>query len=69
MKDFRRKIITNFRAIGRRFVAGDIVEKEEDAFRHYYINENKDGIDLIESSSNNIDSEHYEIILDESQDI
>ena len=69
MKDFRRKIISNFTAIGRRFVAGDIVEKSEDAFRHYYINENKDGIDLIESDSLNIDGTNYEKILDESQGI
>ena len=56
-------------AVGRRFFAGDIVEKRDHEFLHYYINENKDGIELMYSPSDNITGDNYEKILDESQDI
>ena len=69
MKDFRRKMTGKVNAVGRRFFAGDIVEKKGDEFLHYYINENKDGIDILESPSVLITGDNYEKILDESQDI
>ena len=56
-------------AVGRRFFPGDIVEKNGDEFLHYYINENKDGIELMYSPSDNINGDNYEKILDNSQDI
>ena len=66
---FRRKVTGKVNAIGRRFFAGDIVEKRDKEFLHYYINENKDEIDLLVSPACNISGDNYEKLLDESEDI
>ena len=69
MIDFRRKVTGKVNAKGRRFFAGDIVEKRDKEFLHYYINEDKDGIDLLVSPACNISGDNYEKLLDESEDI
>jgi len=69
MVDFRRKMTGKVNAIGRRFFAGDIVEKRGDEFFHYYIDGIKDSIELMISPSSNIDDYNYEMIFIKSEDI
>lgn len=71
MKDinFRRKVNVRFNAFGTRFLAGDIIEVNKKTIIHYYINENKDGIDKLEHNKNQLNGAVIETILDNSQDI
>ena len=68
IKNFVRKVNTDFSRIGRRFYKGDILVMQDGYLLHFYINENKDGIDMLDNP-NAIQFNEIEVYLDNSEDI
>ena len=70
IKNFKRKIDTDFRTIERTFIKGDIVIMNNNELLHFYINDNKDGIDVLKNDNAiYISHENIEKLLDNSEDI
>ena len=70
IKNFKRKIISNLRTVGRNFLRGDIVIYQDNELLHFYINDNKDGIDVLKNDNAiYISPENIEKLLDNSEDI
>lgn len=67
--NFMRKVNIDFARIGRRFLGGDIVMMHNNKLFHFYVNENKDGVDVLENDANYMNGEEIEIILDNSEDV
>ena len=70
IKNFKRRIDTDFRTIGRTFIKGDIVIMNNNELLHFYINDNKDRIDVLRNDNAiYISPENIEKLLDNSEDI